>query len=291
MKNINYLELGGTLFVPATHRNLESITNGSKYPSLKSLVIDTEDGIDASSLQISLEIIKKLLLDFTPNKLIVFIRPKNVNVLQELLSYKGISKVDGFILPKFSLTNAEKYLQLLERFNYYVMPSIEGEELFEHNKLHKIKNILLDTKTNILLVRFGLQDMLRQLSMKQSCDKNVFDIGVTSSILGNFIATFKSAGFYISAGVYPCFENKDGFEKDVLRDLEEGLFSKTIIHPNQIDIINELYKVNQEEFDDALEIYESTNVIFKQNNTMAETLTMQPYSQNIIKRAEIYGLK
>jgi len=126
--------------------------------------------------------------------------------------------------------------------------------------------------------------------MKQNCKDSVFDISVTSSIIGMFIATFKSVGFDVSGGVYPCFKDEEGFLQDVQRDMKEGLISKTIIHPQQIESINTLYKVKQSEYDEAKEICESTRAVFNQNGKMAEKLTMHGYAMQVIQRAKIYGV-
>jgi len=290
MKNSNYIELGATLFVPATHKNLLHIANGEKYPNLRSVVIDSEDGVDEKNLHIAIESIKNLLIELKNLNCLVFIRPKNVDVLKQFLEFEGISKIDGFILPKFSLSNAHQYLKIIGT-NYAIMPSIEGEELFNQQKLFELRDILLHYKEQVIIVRFGLEDMLRQLGMRRTCEQSIFDMSATFNILGNFIATFKSVGFSVSGGVYPCFEDSKGFLKDVKRDMQEGLFSKTIIHPNQIDTINELYKVTWEEFNEACEIYGNSSAVFNQNGKMAERDTMTPYSQEIIKRAEVYGIK
>ena len=207
-----------------------------------------------------------------------------------LLPYIYFDKVDGFIFPKFSLQNAEEYFALVKNSNFMVMPSIEGEELFNQNSLHELKDILLKYKEKIILLRFGLEDMLRQLTMKRSCEDSIFDFSATSYVLGNFISIFKSAGFAISGGVYPCFKDEEGFVKDVKRDIKEGLFSKTIIHPKQIEITNELYKVSKEEFEEALEICRNDVAMFNQNEKMAEVVTMKPRSQEIVLRAEVYGV-
>ncbi len=291
MKKINYLELGGTLFIPATHKNLKSIVSGEKYSNLKSILIDTEDGISQESLATSLEIIKNLLKKYTKKELFVFIRPRNIQVLKELLAFENIQEIDGFILPKFSLLNAEEYLNLLKDTPFSIMPSIEGRELFNQASLHKLKDILLTNAEKIVLVRYGLEDMLRQLSMRRSCNESIFDFSATASVIGAFIAIFKSAGFGVSGGVYPCFSDKKGFVKDVKRDLKEGVFSKTIIHPNQIETVNELYKVTQKEFDEALEICRRSEAVYTQDEKMVEGVTMRPYSQNIVLRAEIYGIR
>lgn len=290
MNKINYIKLGATLFVPATHKDLEAVVCNNKYPELKSVLIDTEDGIDDESLDIAFEAIKKLLKIYKKKKLAVFIRPRNIDVLADILEFKNIDKVDGFILPKFSLENAQNYFDLLKDYDFSVMPSIEGEELFNQNSLYELRTILLKNRENILLVRFGLEDMLRQLKMKRSCEETIFDFSATSYILGSFIATFKSAGFTISGGVYPCFKDDNGFIKDVQRDLKEGLFSKTIIHPRQIKLSNDLYKVTDRELSEALEISNKNQAVFNQNDKMAEVVTMKPHAQEIILRSEIYGV-
>lgn len=48
---ISYLELGGTLFIPASHQDMNHIVSGEKYPHLQSLVIDFEDGLDAKMIE------------------------------------------------------------------------------------------------------------------------------------------------------------------------------------------------------------------------------------------------
>jgi len=290
MTKSNYIELGATLFIPATHKDLLEVIEAKKYKNLRSVVIDSEDGIDSKKLDIAIKSIKNTLIKFTHSSCLVFIRPRDVNMLKKLLTFEGIDKIDGFVLPKFSLSNAYSYLKITGT-NYAIMPSIEGEELFDVEKLSELKDILLHYKDQIITIRFGLEDMLRQLSMRRKCEHSIFDMSVTSSVLGNFIAIFKSAGFNISAGVYPCFKDSKGFENDVLRDLQEGLFTKTIIHPNQIEIIEEQYKVTWEEFNEACEIYGNSDSIFNQNDKMAERDTMSPYSLEIIKRAEVYGIK
>lgn len=290
MKKINYIELGATLFVPATHKNLSAIVIDNKYSGLRSILIDTEDGISEDDLTMALASIQNLLSIYEKKKLLVFIRPRNIEVLAEILSFEDIDKVDGFIFPKFSLQNAEAYFALVQNSNFLVMPSIEEEELFNQNSLDELKEILLKYEEKIILLRFGLEDMLRQLKMKRSCEDSIFDLSATSYVLGGFISIFKSVGFAISGGVYPCFKDEEGFARDVKRDLKEGLFSKTIIHPKQIEITNELYKVTKAEFEEALEMCSNDGAVFNQNGKMAELVTMKPYSQEIVLRAEVYGV-
>ena len=290
MKEVSYEALGGTLFVSASHKNLAEILSGEKYPDLRSVVIDFEDGLCASLFVSAVSCLPDVLASVCDASPLVFIRARDVEQLQTLLKLTNIKLITGFVLAKFSLKNVTKYSTIMRDEPYYFMPSIEGEELFDTLKLQQLKVALLPHKEKILLVRFGLEDMLRQLSLRRECGEGVFDMSVTANVVGNFIATFKSAGFSVSGGVYPCFKDDEGFARDLLRDLKEGLFSKTIIHPRQIAIVNSIYSVSQREYEEAKEIVDASVAVFAQNEKMAEVVTMSPHSEMILKRAEIYGL-
>ncbi|MBN2782123.1 MAG: HpcH/HpaI aldolase/citrate lyase family protein [Campylobacterales bacterium] len=288
-KKIDYTQLAGTLFIPATHKDLDAVILGMKYPNLKSVLIDLEDSVD--DVELSMKNLQQLLNYLEKKIPLVFIRPRDATSLKNILDLKHIQRVDGFILPKFTLSNADAYLTLLKDKDFSFMPSIEGSELFDPSKLIELKDILLPYKEKIILIRYGLEDMLRQLGMRRRCDESIFDFASTSVVLGNLIATFKGAGFAISGGVYPYFRDDAGFIKDVKKEMREGLFSKTIIHPNQITVLNELYKVSEREFDEALAICFASDAVFGVDGKMVEKTTMTPHSLEVIKRALVYGLR
>jgi citrate lyase beta subunit len=290
-EKIDYIALGATLFIPASHKNLREVVLGSKYPHLRSLVIDTEDGLKESQLEEAVVEIENLLPLITQEKPYVFLRARNREVLTRLLSLRGVENIHGFVLPKFSLSSAKELLELFKDTSHFIMPSIEGIELFNPNELRELRDILLQYKERVLLIRFGVEDMLGQLSMRRSCEDSLFDLSATNAVLGNLIAVFKSAGFAISGGVYPCYEDEEGFKKDINRDLKEGLFSKTIIHPSQISLADEAYKVSKQELEEAMKISDSKEAVFALNSKMAEPSSMCAYSDIILKRAELYGVR
>jgi len=292
-KEIHALELGGTLFVPASHKNLEAVLSGEKYPDLRSVVIDFEDGLASADRQQALDKLPTLLEDLKETELLRFIRPKNKEMLKELLQWKSMNKIDGFILPKFGLDNAEAYLSLFSLpsspFSWHFMPSIEGKELFDIQQLQKLREILLPYQGRIICIRFGAQDMLRQLGLRQ--EGSIYDMLVPVQVIANLITTFKPYGFDISAPVYPNFSNEGGFQNEINYELQNGLISKTIIHPNHIQALNELYKVSEEELKTALKILEKEDGVLNLEGTMGERKTQNNWAKSIIRSSITYELK
>ena len=57
----NALELGATMYVPATHDQLWDVTQGLKYPDLKSVVVCLEDSVREDDYRKAFNNLKKLL--------------------------------------------------------------------------------------------------------------------------------------------------------------------------------------------------------------------------------------
>ncbi len=284
---IHALELGGTLFVPASHKDLKTILSGQKYPDLRSVVIDFEDGLANSDREEALEHLDTTLENLHKTKLLRFIRPQNLQMLKAFMQDKNIEKIDGFILPKFDLENAIEYLTLIQHFRF--MPSIEGNELFDIQKLQQLREILIPYTEQLICIRFGAQDMLRQLGLKQH--GSIYDMLLPSHIVANLITTFKPHGFEISAPVYPDFSDTEGFLKEAAYELQNGLISKTIIHPIQIELMNKVYQISQKELDAAKQILSKSDGVFNLEGQMGERKTQNSWAKNIEKRLNIYGFR
>ena len=291
---IHALELGGTLFVPASHKSLAAILSGEKYPALRSVVIDFEDGLSSADRPEALAKLDEILAKLQETRLLRFIRPQNPQMLKALLAQRHIEKIDGFILSKFGLDNANDYLSIIQNIefkinNFKVMPSIEGEELFDTQKLRQLRDILQPYQERIICIRFGAEDMLRQLGLRRTAT-SLYDMLAPSQVIANLISTFKPSGFDISAPVYPDFSSVEGFEREVQRELENGLISKTIIHPSQIEPMNELYKVSQRELEEAQAILTEEDGVLNLNGKMGEAKTQSISAYFVSLRNMIYGI-
>lgn len=294
IRNLSPIQLGGSLYIPATHKDVASICNLNKYPSLRSCIIDTEDAIDENDLDLALENISKMLKDYKSTELCVFIRPRNPEVLHALLKLDNIDMIDGFSLPKFSTEVMRHYAQILSFFGhqFYLMPVLESRDIFSKEKLEEIRSFLLNSSLHILSLRLGGEDMMQYLGLKRRCEDNIYELVGPSRVIGDVINTFKPFGFNVSATVFNCINQPKLYEENVNEDLRQGLFGKTIIHPNQIQAINETYKVSKKEHQMATSMLDKdTKAIIVQDGQMGEKFAHTSWAKVILQRYQFYGLK
>ena len=293
IREISPIQLGGSLYIPAVHKNVYAVCNENKYPSLRSCIIDTEDAIIADDLDLALENISKMLNDYEPSSLCVFIRPRNPHILQEILKLKNIEKIDGFSLPKYSTEVMKEYSQIigLSSKKFYIMPVLESHDLFSKEKLESIREFLLSCKIPTLTLRLGGEDMMNYLGLKRRCEDNIYSLVGPAQVIATVINTFKPFGFNISATVFNCIKQEALYQENILEDLRQGLVGKTIIHPNQIDPINEAYKVTSDEYEMAKKmLHNTTDAIIVHEGQMGEKFAHGSWAKTILERAKFYGV-
>ncbi len=294
IRNLSPVQLGGSLYIPATHKNVNAICNENRYPLLKSCIIDTEDAISEDDLELGLEKISNMLENYKPNGLCLFIRPRNPQVLNQLLKIKNIDKIDGFSLPKFSTKVMQEYAQIISscKDEFYIMPVLESRDIFSRESLEEICSFLRKNRLNVLTLRLGGEDMMQYLGLKRRCEDNIYELVGPSRVIGDVINIFKPYGFNITATVFNCINRHELFEKNVLEDLRQGLLGKTIIHPNQIEPINEAYKVSRQEYEMAKKMLDTdTQAIIVQDGQMGEKFAHSSWAKIILTRYHFYGLK
>lgn len=293
IRNLSPIELGGSLYIPATHINVNKICNADKYPQLRSCIIDTEDAIGEDELVYALKNISKMLETYEPKKLRLFIRPRNPQVLKQLLKIPYIEKIDGFSLPKFSTDVMREYAQILTlcEHQFYIMPVLESLDLFSKEKLEEIRSFLLTCRLPILTLRLGGEDMMQFLGLKRRCEDNIYTLVAPSRVIADVLTCFKPYGFNVTATVFNCIHQDELYKENVREDLRQGLIGKTIIHPNQIDPINEAYRVSPQEFEMATRMLEKeTKAIIVQEGQMGEKFAHTAWAKVILERHRFFGL-
>lgn len=292
MRNINYFELGATLYIPMNHSGIIDILKRDKLANLKSVVLCLEDAVSEEDFPSAVERLKdEILPELSVTNLKVFIRPRNLSNLKNILTFEGIRKIDGFALPKFDTKNITQYLSLfIDENTFHIMPILETKDVFSGLSLGRLISELEPFKDRIICVRVGSEDILSLLNMMRSCDKTIYEIMPLYIVLSTIINLFKSNEFNVSSPVYGCYEKIDVLKRELSGDIEHGILNKTTIHPAQIDIIHEEYKVTKDESIVAHKLLESTLSVFGHNGRMFEKKTHSNWAKIIIERELVYGV-
>ncbi|MFK5976869.1 MAG: HpcH/HpaI aldolase/citrate lyase family protein [Sulfurovum sp.] len=292
MRKIDYYELGATLYIPIMNKNLELILKQEKYPYLKSVVICLEDSTALCDMLKGMKILENILENLKISNLKVFVRPRDINNLKDILSFPNIDLVDGFVLPKFDTSNIASYLSIfIEKNDFYIMPILETKDVFSSLKLNDILKELEPFREKVLVVRIGGEDILSLLGMMRDCEKSIYEIMPLYIILSTIINIFKPNGFNVSSAVYACFEDYKTLHRELYSDKEHQLFNKTCIHPKQVEIIQHSYRVSIEDYEISNRLLNENEAIFSQNGRMYEKSTHSNWAKSIINRYKNYGIE
>src|SRR3546814_10903700 len=93
------VELGATLYVPAINGAARAMAYGS-IPDLRSMVVCLEDAIRDDQVPQAVDGLGTLLTELAdkPSRLKVYVRPRNLRMLTQLLQLPNIDIVTGFVL-------------------------------------------------------------------------------------------------------------------------------------------------------------------------------------------------
>lgn len=343
--------LGGTLYMPATKKNIHQDILTKKHAGLTSLVICLEDAIGDNEVEKAEEMLRNELnslyeglekgfIDIEELPLI-FIRIRNLEQLVRLKNTLGdrLKVITGIVIPKFRKENGQPILQEIAKLQdtntpLYAMPILESKEIIyketRGKELFEIKSLLDDFKDIILNVRIGATDFSGLFGIRRNSDTTVYDIAVIRDCISDIINMFVrlDSPYVVSGPVWEYFSSAerilkpqirqtpfvekygneglelrreiigthmDGFIREILMDIANGIVGKTIIHPTHIQAVQALNAVSYEEYLDAYHIIEESNGtvgVMKSSfaNKMNELKPHLYWAQKTMLKSETYGV-
>ena len=285
------VELGATLYVPAINPGLRAIAYGA-ISDLRSMVVCLEDAIREDQIPFAINRLEALLADIatSPTAVAVYVRPRNLRMLTDLLQLGGIERITGFVLPKMTTQSLPVWLTALMHSEHCIMPTIEGEDAFDRSALARLCDQLLPYAERVTAIRIGGNDILAMLGIRRSRVRTAYD-GPLGSVIRDIAGTFIPSGFSVAAPVFEHFAAPDVLRREVEQDIEHGLLTKTAIHPDQIAIIHAVYRPDAHEMAEARAILsQEAPAVFGSNGSMCELATHAPWAGMIIKRAQAHGV-
>ena len=257
--------------------------------------------------------------------------PEQFRELIEKLDGELIGLLTGFVFPKFTSENGNEYFELLEAANekstgkLYGMPILESKRIaFKETRFDELLSMKHITDANIdsvLNIRVGGTDFSSAFGVRRGIDYSIYDIMTVRDCLLDILNVFGRENEYVVSG--PVWEyflaNKDmkfeknqgaslqssllkrkrlidvaidGLLREVILDRANGFIGKTAIHPTHIKYINAMLTVTDEEYEDAVQILNTSGGVVKSANAnkMNEINPHRSWARKIYNRARAYGV-
>lgn len=289
---MSYLHLGATLYVPASRLDLERIADADRLPGLRSVIFCTEDSVAATAVSQAVSNLQQMLRGLGPGRLQRYIRVRNPEILEVLINSEGIDGIEGFVLPKIHRRNLSGYLQHLPADRpFRIMPTLETVETFDAGEMRGLRDLLLDdaVRARVTCVRIGGNDLLQLLGLRRPAGGTIYDTPL-GLIISQLVTIFRPHEIPLSAPVFDRWNDPECLGREVQRDVQAGLFSKTAIHPSQVAVIESHYRVPTDELALAREILrDDAPAVFRHGTTMCEPATNWRWADQTIARAAAFG--
>jgi citrate lyase beta subunit len=292
------LRLGASLYTPATRSDLAEMGNGDKQHggvrdvSPHSLIYCLEDGVRPADVPLALARLAEALPQLRPEAgPLRFVRVRDPRTLEQVLAMPGADKLSGFVLPKSTRRSLKDYMGLLPD-GVPVMPTLETREVFSQRQMESLRDFLLDSGLHrrIITLRLGGNDLMQLLSLRRVPGQTIHE-GPLSHTVQMLVGTFLPWGFSLSSPVYEVFSDPATLRRELRQDVERGLMGKTIIHPTQIQVVADAYRVEPQQLEQARAILEpDAGAVFALDGAMCEPTTHRGWAERMLRRAQMYGV-
>ena len=319
MKNSQvYYSVGALLYCPANKESIVSSLKEEKFGTQYSLALCLEDTINDNFVAEAEEILQNSLKEiyvayhqkifYLPK---IFIRVRNSGQILRIIKALGeVSEIlTGFIVPKFSPSNAGEYIKAVISANeiaskpVYMMPIYESSAIIDlrtrYDILYQLKDELSQISDRVLNIRVGGNDLSHIFGFRRHADESIHQIRPIANIFSDIITVY-GTDYVVSGPVWEYYSGpqwESGLRKEISEDKLCGFIGKTVIHPNQISVVNESYRVSQADFNDAQEIInwnQTSNAYVSGNFTrerMNEYKTHTNWAQQTMFLAQTYGIQ
>lgn len=313
-----YYSVGALLYCPANNDRIANSIINENFGRQYSLALCLEDTInDACVSEAEAQLVQSLIAiyntagttDFFIPKIFIRVRTATqmANLITQLGSASGI--LSGFIIPKFSPDNADSFIStfqnIKEQTNHplYMMPILENPAMIHlqqrYEFLYTIKDKIKPLDDSVLNIRVGGNDLCHMFGFRRHSDESIHSIRPISNIFSDIITVF-GMDYVVSGPVWEYYNGpnwKEGLQAELKEDALCGFVGKTVIHPNQISVVNEAYQVDAKDFEDAKLIlnWDLSNPSLVSGNTEKERMNEQKTHSNWARRtlylAETFGIR
>lgn len=313
-----YYSVGALLYCPANNESIVRSLTTEKFGKKFSLALCLEDTINDDFVEeaerIMIGSLKKIYAFMQEDDIFlpkIFIRVReSFQIPRIMMALEDAQQlVTGFIVPKFTPDIADQFIDAILKAGedygrtLYMMPILESATMIDlktrYDILYAIKDKLKRAEPIVLNIRVGGNDLCKLFGFRRHSDESIHNIKPVSNIFSDIVTVF-GLDYVVSGPVWEYFNGEgwsEGMRKEIEGDILCGFTGKTVIHPNQIEIVNDTYKVNRRDLEDANSILNWSKgsismVAGSQNNErMNEYKTHAIWAKKVKMLAEVFGVR
>jgi citrate lyase beta subunit len=284
--------MGASLYLPANHKHLMDIADGDRLGHTRSLIFCTEDAVADADLSWALfnlsVVLANMKAETTTER---FVRVRNPEVLTRVLAMPGVEKLTGFVIPKCTRHNFDAYFKQVRGTDHMLMPTLETADVFNDDEMRLFRETLEapGVRSRILALRIGGNDLLALLGLRRPRNMTIYRTPL-GPIIARLVTTFRPYGFVLTAPVFEHLDLPDLLDQEVAEDMAYGMVGKTAIHPSQIALIEQHYRVKARDLEAARAILDvDSPAVFKMHNSMCEVATHRAWAQRMVEQSNVFG--
>lgn len=314
-REITGYDVGALMYCPANgHKGIVDALREERFSRPFSLAFCLEDTVREDAVELAERELYQTLERITAARRegyfylpLIFVRVRSPRQMEELAHrFRPFSDIlTGFILPKFFIENCGAYIEVIQGAgaDYYYMPIFESASMIDlrhrYDRLAEVRDRMEAVSGRILNVRVGGNDFSHAFGLRRQVDQTIYQLRPVASLLTDIVTTFASR--YVVAGpVWEYFAGsgwESGLRREMELDLLCGFVGKTVIHPNQIAVVNDCLKVSAADCRDAGQILgwdpDSPSLVSSSAGAvrMNEYNTHSRWAERTLQLARIYGVK
>ncbi len=284
--------MGASLYLPANHKHLMDIANGERLGHTRSLIFCTEDAVADADLSWALfnlsVVLANMKAETTTER---FVRVRNPEVLTRVLAMPGVEKLTGFVIPKCTRHNFDAYFKQVRGTDHMLMPTLETADVFNDEDMRLFREALEapGVRSRILALRIGGNDLLALLGLRRPRNMTIYRTPL-GPVIARLVTTFRPYGFVLTAPVFEHLDLPELLDQEVAEDMAYGMVGKTAIHPSQIALIEQHYRVKARDLEAARAILDvDSPAVFKMHNSMCEVATHRAWAQRMVEQSNVFG--
>lgn len=260
------------------------------------ICLDLEDGVAATQKEAARETISKVLIsqDFGKSERLVRINPVGSGLENDDLEAILPSKPDGIVLPK--VTGVEQIKWLIGQISAHFKenewsPDILAIFVIIESAL-AIVNLreIASSDPSLDVLIFGAEDLAADVGSQRS--NSAWEVFHARSKVVTYAAAY---GLQAIDMVYLDFTDPTGLRVQANQGSKLGYVGKQVIHPDQVDIVQNIFTPDKKSIDAANEILEAYAAYqeagqgaFSVDGKMIDAPVVKS-AQNIIERAKAAG--